>query len=74
MRLLNCANGETQHGQYRAKLFNSIEYVGETWFKERFYVIKREGVTTIESYKSIRAICNSGVENKVNLHEASRVV
>ena len=44
------------------------------WFKERFYVIKREGVTTIESYKSIRAICNSGVENKVNLHEASRVV
>lgn len=44
------------------------------WFKERFNIVKREGVTTIESYKSIRANYNSGVENKVILHEASRVV
>lgn len=44
------------------------------WFKERFSVVKREGVTTIESYKSIRAKFNSGVKNKVILHEASRVV
>lgn len=44
------------------------------WFKERFEIIKREGVTTIESYKSIRANYNSWVENKVILHEASRVV
>ena len=44
------------------------------WFKERFDIIERKGVTTIESYKSIRANYNSGVENKVILHEASRVV
>lgn len=44
------------------------------WFKERFDIIKREGVTTIESYKSIRANYSSGVENKVIIHEVSRVV
>lgn len=48
--------------------------INRKWFKERFDIIKREGVTTIESYKSIRADYNSWVENKVNLHEASRVV
>lgn len=48
--------------------------INKKWFKERFDIIKREGVTTIESYKPIRTNYNSWVENKVNLHEASRVV
>lgn len=52
-------------------IYNNIEFKS---YKERFDIIKREGVTTIESYKSIRANYNSWVENKVNLHEASRVV
>lgn len=43
------------------------------WFKQRFEIIEKENVTTIERYKSIRAIYNSGIENKVKLHEASRV-
>lgn len=42
------------------------------WFTERFEIIERKGVTTIESYKSIRARYASGVENKA-MHEASRV-
>ena len=43
------------------------------WFQNRFDVIERKGVTTIESYKSIRADFNSRVENKADRHEASRV-
>ncbi|MDD6022213.1 MAG: HNH endonuclease signature motif containing protein [Oscillospiraceae bacterium] len=54
---------------------SSLSHIkNKKWFKERFSVVKREGVTTIESYKSIRAKFNSGVKNKVILHEASRVV
>ena len=34
------------------------------WFKNRYEVIERKGVSTIESYKSIRAAYDSGVENK----------
>ena len=44
------------------------------WFQNRFELIEQKGVSTIESYKSIRAAYSSGVENKAdNLHEASRV-
>ena len=56
---------------------NFIEYTGHSskngsiskmihrkWFKDRFDIIERKGVTTIESYKSIRARYTSGVENK----------
>lgn len=43
------------------------------WFKDRFDIIDRKGVTTIESYKSIRASYASRVDNKA-MHEASRVV
>lgn len=34
------------------------------WFQERFSVIKQKSVSTIESYKSIRAAYDSGVEDK----------
>ena len=34
------------------------------WFEERFEVIEQKSVSTIESYKSIRAVYDSGVENK----------
>lgn len=34
------------------------------WFRKRFDIIEQQGVTTIESYKSIRASNGSGVENK----------
>ncbi len=34
---------------------------------------ERKGVTTIESYKSIRATHDGRVENKAETHEASRV-
>ena len=43
------------------------------WFKNRYDIIEQQGVTTIESYKSIRAVYDSGVENKAETHEASRV-
>lgn len=43
------------------------------WFQRRYEVIEQKGVSTIESYKSIRA-AYSGVENKAGIpHEASRV-
>lgn len=43
------------------------------WFMQRFDIIEKKSVTTIESYKSIRANYNGWVENKANMHEASRV-
>lgn len=44
------------------------------WFQNRFEIIEQKGVSTIESYKSIRANFESGVENKADFpHEASRV-
>lgn len=44
------------------------------WFQNRFELIEQKGVSTIESYKSIRAAYCSGVENKAGIpHEASRV-
>jgi len=44
------------------------------WFQTRFEVIEQKGVSTIESYKSIRAVYDSRVENKADIpHEASRV-
>lgn len=43
------------------------------WFNDRFQLIEQKGVTTTESYKSIRALHESGVENKAETHEASRV-
>ena len=43
------------------------------WFQDRYDIIKQQGVTTIESYKSIRAAYNSWVEDKAATHEASRV-
>ena len=43
------------------------------WFTDRYVIIEQKGVSTIESYKSIRAVSDSGVENKAETHEASRV-
>ena len=43
------------------------------WFTDRYVIIEQKGVSTIESYKSIRAVYDSGVENKAETHEASRV-
>lgn len=46
------ANGSLSHIQ------------NKKWFKQRYDIIERKGVTTIESYKSIRAKYLSRVENK----------
>lgn len=46
---------------------------GTKWFNNRFTIIEKKGVSTIESYKSIRAMYDGGVENKAEMHEASRV-
>lgn len=43
------------------------------WFRNRYVIIEQKGVSTIESYKSIRAAYSSWVENKAIKHEASRV-
>lgn len=61
----------TGHSVQNGSLSNMKE---KKWFKERFDIIERKGVTTIESYKSIRADYCSGVKNKAEMHEASRVV
>lgn len=43
------------------------------WFTDRYVIVEQKGVSTIESYKSIRAAYSSRVENKAETHEASRV-
>lgn len=43
------------------------------WFNERFEVIEKKNVTTIESYTSLQNNYKIGIENKVETHEVSRV-
>ena len=44
------------------------------WFRQRFDIIEKKRVTTIESYNSIRQSYGAnGVEDKADMHEASRV-
>ena len=50
------------------------KYIHTKWFNEQYDIINREGVTTIESYISIkRAYIANRVENKAEMHEASKV-
>ena len=46
--------------------------VDKKWFKERFEIIERKSVETIESYNILSEIYN--IENKTEMYEASRVV